>query len=485
MDAQEHKEVPSTPAETARAQWQTAGARRRRAGIYVAIAALSLAIGVGGTWFVLRPEPQQTDATRAAAAAGTTGTEHDGHGTPGAPSGAPVTDPGAVKAVYVSPARQQLIGVRTAEVTHRALETTIRTTGVIAFDETRMSEIHTKIAGWVNTVTADSVGKDVRKGQPLFTVYSPDLVATQREYLLALKAVNQLGSSQIEETREGAHSLLAATRERLHLWDVTDTQIAELTRTGEPRKYLTVYAPTSGVILERNAFPGQYITPEAATFKIADLSNIWVIGQIFEYELGLIKMGQAVQIEFPYGQSTKQLTGRITFIYPEIDPQTRRAKVRVEFANPGLQFKPQTYVTVLIGVNGGHQLAIPKEAVIDNGDKRYAILARPNGYFEPRPIDVGQPVNDYYPVLSGLETGDLVVTSAQFLIDSESNLQTAMQAMSLSMPGMDMGGAPKGDQIKGTDTGATPKSDDMKGTDMTPKKAAPKDPKAPHDQHKQ
>ena len=494
MDSQEHRETPVTPAEAARAQWQTAGAARRRTGIYVGIAALSLAVGVGGTWLVLRPKPQQTGATSGAPAA-TTASEHAGHGASAAPSEAPATEPGAAKAVYISPARQQLIGVRTAEVTHRPMETTIRTTGVIAFDETRMSEIHTKIAGWVNTVTADSVGKDVRKGQPLFTVYSPDLVATQREYLLALKAVNQLGSSQIEETREGARSLLAATRERLRLWDVTDTQIAELTRTGEPRKYLTVYAPTSGVILERNAFPGQYITPEAATFKIAGLSNIWVIGQIFEYELGLIKTGQPVQIEFPYGQSTKQLTGKITFIYPEIDPQTRRAKVRVEFANPGLQFKPQTYVTVLIGVNGGHQLAIPKEAVIDNGDKRYAILARPDGYFEPKPIEVGQPVNDYYPVLSGVEMGDVVVTSAQFLIDSESNLQTAMQAMSMSMPGMDMGGGdmkgmdmgdkPKSDDMKGMDMGDKPKSDDMKGMDMGPKKPAPKDPKSPHDQHKQ
>jgi hypothetical protein len=175
------------------------------------------------------------------------------------------------------------------------------------------------------------------------------------------------------------------------------------------------------------------------------------------------------------------LTGRITFIYPEIDPQTRRAKVRVEFANPGLQFKPQTYVTVLVAVSGGHQLAIPKEAVIDNGDKRYAILARPNGYFEPRPIEVGQPVNDYYPVLSGLEMGDVVVTSAQFLIDSESNLQTALQAMSLSMPGMDIGGG----DVKGKDAGGAPKSDDMKGMDKAPKKPAPKDPESPHDQHQQ
>jgi Cu(I)/Ag(I) efflux system membrane fusion protein len=356
------------------------------------------------------------------------------------------------------------------------MDTTIRTTGVIAFDETRMSEIHTKIAGWINTVNADAVGKQVRRGQPLFTVYSPDLVATQREYLLALKAVTQLGASQIAETREGANSLLAATRERLRLWDVTDAQVDELTRTGEPRKYLTVYAPTSGVITERNVFPGQYITPEAPVLKIADLSNLWVVGQVFEYELGLIKLGQTVQIEFPYEQSTKQLTGKITFIYPEIDPQTRRAKVRIEFPNPGFQFKPQSYVTVVVGVSGGHQLAIPREAVIDNGDKRYAILVRPNGYFEPTEIQVAQPVDQYYPVLSGLDMGDVVVTSAQFLIDSESNLQSTMQAMSATMPGMDMGGAPKGD---------APQGDDTKGMDTGPKKDVPKNPTSPHDQHKQ
>ena len=483
MDPHERQEMNPTPTEAARAQWETAGATRRRVSIYIGIAALALAVGVGGTWLLLRPRLQGAATSDAPAA--TTSTEHAGHTAAPASSTSPApatTGPAAAKAVYISPARQQLIGVRTAELTHQALETTIRTTGSIAFDETRMSEIHTKIAGWVNTVTADSVGKQVRRGQPLFSVYSPDLVATQREYLLALKAANQLGSSAFKETREGAQSLLAATRERLRLWDVTDAQIDELTRTGEPRKNLTVYAPTSGVILERNAFPGQYITPEAATFKIADLSNIWVIGQVFQYELGFIRTGQAVQIEFPHGEAMTQLTGRITFIYPEIDPQTRRAKVRMEFPNPGLQFKPQTFVTVLISVSGGHRLAIPKEAVIDNGDQRYAILARPNGYFEPRPIEVVQAVNDYYPVLSGLEMGDVVVTSAQFLIDSESNLQTAMQAMSMSMPGMDMGGAEGGD-MKGMEMGNTPKAHDMKDTGGT--KPAPARSKSPHDQHKQ
>ena len=479
MDSPEPNNQNETPAEQARTEWQRSEPARGRAVTHVLVGLISLAIGVGATWFVVRPKGAPPTAGNGAVPIATSGSQHAGHGGAEPPPDAAAAE-GAPKAVYISPARQQLIGVRTAEVTHRAMDTTIRTTGVIAFDETRMSEIHTKIAGWINAVSADAVGKQVRKGQPLFTVYSPDLVATQREYLLAVKAVKQLGTSQIEETREGAKALLSATRERLRLWDVTDAQVDELTRTGEPRKYLTVYAPTSGVITERNVFPGQYITPEAAVLKIADLSNVWVIGQVFEYELGLIKLGQTAQIEFPYEQSTKQLTGKVTFVYPEIDPQTRRAKVRIEFPNPGFQFKPQSYVTVVVGVSGGHRLAIPREAVIDNGDKRYAILARPNGYFEPKEIQVAQPVDQYYPVLSGLDIGDVVVTSAQFLIDSESNLQAAMQAMSLSMPGMDMGGG----DTKGTETRGAPKADDPKGMDMGPKTGASKGAKSPHDEHK-
>ena len=220
------------------------------------------------------------------------------------------------------------------------------------------------------------------------------------------------------ETRAGADSLLAATRERLKLWDITDAQIDELERSGEPRKTLTLYSPFTGVVLERNAFAGQYITPEMATFKIADLSTIWAVGQIFEYELPVVKIGQEATIQFPYGQSSRVLTGRITYIYPDINPETRRARVRIEFRNPGLEFKPETYVTVVIQTPPHHELAIPKEAVIDTGVKQYAILAHPNGYFEPREIKTGPPSDEFYPLVSGLQMGDRVVTSAQFLVDS-------------------------------------------------------------------
>lgn len=358
------------------------------------------------------------------------------------------------KGVYISPARQQLIGVRTATVARQQLDTTIRTVGTLAYDETKVTQIHTKITGWIEQVHVDYVGKAVRRGQPLFTIYSPDLVATQNEYLLALKAQQQLGNSRFPETRAGAEGLVSAARDRLRLWDISEAQIEELARTGQPRKTLTLYSPFDGVVLERNAFAGQYITPEMNTFKIADLSTIWVLGQIFEYETRLAKLGQDADIQFPYGQSTRGLKGRITFIYPEVDPQTRRVKVRIEFRNPGLEFKPESYVTVLIRVGAGAQLALPKEAVIDNGTKRYAIVALPNGYFEPREIEVGEPVDEFFPLIGGLAEGDPVVTSAQFLIDSETNLQAAMQAMSLSMPGMDMGGTKPG--TEGTQAPGSP-----------------------------
>ena len=450
---------------------------RHGLGGYIAVALLALAVGGAGMFFGLRyaargsspvgSTPSQPAALpgQEAAAEQATMPGVDVGGDAGThPTGA-----GGGR-VYLSPARQQLIGVRTATVEHRALDTTIRTVGTLAYDETRVTQIHTKIAGWVERLFVDYVGKAVKRGEPLFTVYSPDLVATQKEYLLALRGADQLRSSQFAETRTGAESLVAATRERLKLWDISDAQVEELERTGQPQKALTLYSPFSGVVLERNTFAGQYLTPEMSTFKIADLSTIWVLGQVFEYELKNIRVGQEAQVEFPYGQSTRALKGQVTFIYPEIDPQTRRAKVRVEFRNPGLAFKPQTYVTVVLKTPGGHQLALPKEAVLDNGDKQYAILAHPNGYFEPREIKIGQPVDEYYPLVSGLEAGDRIVTSAQFLIDSETNLQAAMGAMSLSMPGMEIsGGDTKGTPKKG----AGQKDDSMKGMDRPAVPATP------------
>lgn len=473
---------------------------RRRGGrllAFLLVAIVSAGVGASVAWYAIhRTAGSQPGGAGGAAPTATTGAQPASGGQesmPGMPGMEAGDHPTEAKGntVYISPARQQMIGVRTAAVEHRALQTTIRTVGTLAYDETRVTEIHTKITGWLERTFVDYVGRQVRRGEPLFTVYSPDLVATQKEYLLALRAKRQLGDNPQAETRTGADSLLAATRERLKLWDITDAQIDELERSGEPRKTLTLYSPFTGVVLERNAFAGQYITPEMATYKIADLSTIWAVGQIFEYELPAVKIGQEATIQFPYGQSNRTLTGRITYIYPDINPETRRARVRIEFRNPGLEFKPETYVTVVIQTPPHHELAIPKEAVIDTGVKQYAILAHPNGYFEPREIKVGPPSDEFYPMVSGLQMGDRVVTSAQFLVDSETNLQAAMQAMSMSMPGMDMGGGDtKGKDMKGTTPVVpekkVPDMKDMPGMDMgAPKGQPPTKKPGDHSEHQQ
>ena len=418
MSDQMTVEPVASPAEPAPATRQPTEHRSHRWFVYGGIAVVSLLTGAGAAILAVRSGP--VEARQALEPAIDHGAHQAGStAAAGEPSGG----------VYISAARQQLIGVRTAPVEHRALESTIRTVGVLQYDETRVAEIHTKIAGWIERVGVDFVGKPVRRGQVLFTVYSPELVATQKEYLLALRAADELGRSAYEDTRIGASGMLAATRERLKLWDVSDAQIERLETTGEVQKSLSVYSPFNGVVLERNAFPGQYIGPETAVFKIADLSAIWAHGQLFESELRRVAVGQNAHIEFPYGQTTRTLTGRITFIYPDVDPTTRRGRVRIELKNPGLELKPESYVTVVIHTPGGMELAVPREAVIDTGTKRYAILARDGGYFEPREIQIGDPVDAFYPVASGLQHGDMVGTSAQFLIDSETNLQEAMQSM--------------------------------------------------------
>ena len=402
---------------------------------FALVALVSIGAGVGGTvLFLRRPAPP------AESAPAVTEGQPEGHacmpGMEATPAEGHPTEAGG-ETVHVSPARQQLIGVRTAVIEPRELGTTVRTVGTLAYDETRVAQIHTKISGWVERVYVDYIGKQVRRDEPLLTVYSPELVSTQTEYLLALQNRAQLEKSPISATRAAAESLLAAARDRLKLWDIPEEHIKELEQSGQVRRTLMLHSPFGGIVLERNAFPGQYITPEMTTFKVADLSTIWAFGAVFEYELPLIKLGQEAEIEFPYGQAKRSLKGKITFIAPEIDPQTRRVRIRAEFPNPGQTLKPETYVTVVIRTEGGRRLAIPKEAVIDNGEKRYAIVAHPNGYFAPKEIQVGPPSDDFYPLLGGLEEGDIVVSSAQFLIDSETNLQAAMQSMA-GMHGTDL-----------------------------------------------
>ncbi|HYU79504.1 MAG TPA: efflux RND transporter periplasmic adaptor subunit [Vicinamibacterales bacterium] len=407
---------PSSP-QYARAHFD-GGGRPSRLGSYVVVSLLAIGAGVGGTLFY-QNNLQPRSPTPQTEQEGMMASEKTELSTPAAPAGA----------VFISSARQQLIGVRTTDATHQTLERRVRTVGTLAIDETRQAQVHTKIAGWTERVAIDFVGKPVRRGEVLFSIYSPQLVATQKEYLLALRAQREFAASEFEETRASADRLVAATRERLRLWDVTEAQIAALEGTGEVQRTLTIASPVSGVVTERNIYPGQYVTPELMAFKIADLSGVWAIGEVFEYELPFIKLGQRVHVEFPYGQASTSLTGKVAFIYPDVDPQTRRGRIRVDFPNPGLTFKPGTFVTLNIDTPAEMALVVPREAVIDTGSKQYVILAKEGGFFEPREVTVGTPGGDVYPVTSGLSHGDKVVTSAQFLIDSETNLQASMKAM--------------------------------------------------------
>ncbi len=429
IDAPRRIATPKSPIAAISATSDVTAPKRRRASwpLVTAIAIGAAGAGVvAGTRLTAATNSPPTPAAPA---------EHAAHVAPPPPAGA------GSQAVYISTARQQLVGVRTAAIDRRRVEGTVRTVGMLAYDETRTAQIHTRVSGWVERLYVDYVGKRVRRGQPLFAVYSPDLATAQADYLVALRARRRLADGAGSDVKGAADALLAASRERMKRWSVSDVQIAELDRTGEATRTMTIASPFDGVVLEKAAYAGQYVTPEMTSFKLADLSSVWVIGQVFEYEAARIRVGDAIEVEFPYGQAAKR-AARIDFIYPEVDPQTRRVRFRAVLDNPKRELKPDTYVTLIWRGEPAEQLVVPKEAVIDTGERKYVLLALAGGYFEPRDVTVGPPLGDFYPVDSGVAEGDRVVTSAQFLIDSETNLMSAMQGMAMSMPGMDMGNAP-------------------------------------------
>lgn len=343
-----------------------------------------------------------------------------------AAAGAASFPPGTVN---ISPDKQQLIGIRFGEARTVALSRTIRTVGKVTYDETKIARIHAKYEGWVETIAADYVGKLVEKGQPLLEIYSPELVATQQEFLLALKARGYLGQSPVREVAAGANSLYDAARKRLELWDVTEEQIRELTRRNAPIRTLTLYAPLSGYILSRNVFPRQRITPETELYGIANLSTVWVLADFYESEAASVRTGQHARMTLSYYPG-RSFHGTVTYINPQVDNTTRALKARLEFtndfANGDLALKPDMYANVEIVVDYGRQLAIPEEAVLDSGLEATVFVDRGNGYLEPRRVLLGEKVDKMYVVRQGLGEGERVVTSANFLVDSESRLKSAL-----------------------------------------------------------
>ena len=331
-------------------------------------------------------------------------------------------------AVMISAAKQQLIGVRTIEAKREILVREVRTTAQITADETKIAHVHVKINGFIEQVFVDYIGQMVKKGQPLFTIYSPDLVSTQEEYLIAKRGEKALGTSPFAEVAQGSQSLLRSTRERLKLWDISDDQIKKLDETGEVSRTLTFYSPITGFVTDRKAFPQTSVTPDTELYTVSDFSTVWVNADVFEYEAPFVKVGQHAEMQLSYYPG-KTWNGHVSFIYPTVDPTTRTVKVRMEFPNPDFTLKPQMFADVDLKINYGNQIIVPQEAVLDSGKEQRVFVAKGDGYFEPHAVTTGAKLDGKVVVLSGLKTGETVVSSGNFLVDSESRLKSASGTM--------------------------------------------------------
>jgi len=351
--------------------------------------------------------------------------EHAGHG--GGPGTGPEADVEGYASVRLNGAKQQLIGVRTGRVQRIPMRKVIRTVGVVEEDETRVRHIHTKITGWIEDLYVDFTGKEVKRGERLLSIYSPELVSTQEEYLLALRARERVSGSPFPEVASSGDSLLRSTRRRLELWDIKESEIERLEKTGEPIKNLVLYSPISGYVLHKTALEGMYVQPGKELFSITDLSEVWVHADIYEYELPLVEVGQEAALTLSYYPG-EVFRGTVDYVYPYLEPATRTVKVRFRFLNPGLKLKLQMYANVRLEVDLGERLAVPEEAILDTGARQIAFLALGDGWYAPRRVQVGLKADGSYEVLGGLEEGDVVVTSGNFMIDSESRLKASIAA---------------------------------------------------------
>jgi Cu(I)/Ag(I) efflux system membrane fusion protein len=342
---------------------------------------------------------------------------HAGHGgmsMPQAGGGEPSSIAG-YSIVQISPERQQLIGVPTGTVKKDRLLMSIRAVGIIEPDQTRLARLHTRISGWVTKVYVNFVGQNVKKGDPLLEIYSPDLLATQEEYLNAVEG--------------GQKPLAAMARRRLELWGVPADEIRELEKSRKARETLTLPAPISGRVLERNVLEGARVEPEMELYRIADLSVVWLQAKIYEYELPHIEIGQPVGIILA-SQPDKEIKGKVSFVEPVLQETTRTVKVRVTIDNPKDEFKPGMYADLVIAHDMGEGLLVPESALLRTGVRNLAFRVRPGNRFEPVDVTLGPyQFNERFQVLTGLSEGDEIVTSAGFLIDAESRLKSATAAM--------------------------------------------------------
>jgi RND family efflux transporter MFP subunit len=326
--------------------------------------------------------------------------------------------------VQLTPERMQSIGVKTGTVEYKQLSDDIRATGTVDINERLLSYVQVRFPGYIRQVFANATYQYVRKGEPLFTIYSPDLVATQQEYLLAQQNQKTLSSSTVDGVASGAESLSAAAEQRLQQWEVPPSEIAKLKETGKPISDLTINSPVSGYITERNALPNMYAESSTKLYTVADLSRVWVYAQIFQNDVGRVKPGDVAQITVD-SYPGRTFYGEIEEILPQVDMTTRTVRVRLSLANPGLKLKPGMFVNVNVKSSLGRQLVVPASAVFQSGTRQLVFLDHGNGSLEPKEIATGPRVGDDFVVLKGLQPHQSIVTSANFLIDSESQLQAA------------------------------------------------------------
>jgi RND family efflux transporter MFP subunit len=341
------------------------------------------------------------------------------------PSGAAKVE--GLAAVRISSRKQQLIGVRTDVVKRAPFVRTIRAVGLVTADETRLHHVHTKIEGWIETLHVNATGEMVRKGQPLLTIYSPELLATQEEYMLALRTRAPLAEGQLPDAVARTNALVESTRRRLLLFDLSPAQIEELERTGLPSRTVTLHAPIPGHVTRRGVTQGEKIDSSTTLLDIADLSRVWVIASIYEYELPFVRIGQSALVTLSYlpGHTYR---GKVTLIYPVLEGATRTIQIRVELPNPDLTLKPDMYGQVELQGDLGERLGVAESAVLSSGNRNVVFVAQGDGYFEPRVVHLGLRLQDSVEVLDGLAEGESVVISGGFLIDSESKLKAALEA---------------------------------------------------------
>jgi Cu(I)/Ag(I) efflux system membrane fusion protein len=329
--------------------------------------------------------------------------------------------------VEITSEQQRLIGVKTVKVSQKDIRKVIRTVGRIEADERKLATINTKIEGWIEKLHVDYTGRYVKKGDPLVDIYSPELLATQQEFLGVLKWATQTGDKKKDDMlslvlAKDATASLDAARQRLWLWDISEAQIKQIEQTGKPIRTLTLYSPVSGFVTQKMAVQGMKVMPGEKLFDIADLSTLWIIADIYEYELPFVKVGQPARITLSYFPG-KELSSKIDYIYPTISADTRTAKIRLTLPNPGGQLKPQMFTNVEIRISLGKKLVIPESAVIDTGTSQIVYVDKGDGAFEPREVELGMRADGAVEVLRGIKAGEKVVSSSNFLIDSEAQFK--------------------------------------------------------------